>query len=85
MKTTQSYSGGFIHEQYYQLWADYYLKFFDAYEEKGIKFWGVTVQNEPGTGLFGSPINSNAWTASQLVLAPIKFVLNVALNLWVPD
>ncbi|KAG6602798.1 glucosylceramidase [Phytophthora cinnamomi] len=27
--------------------ALYYSKFFDAYKEEGINFWGMTVQNEP--------------------------------------
>lgn len=67
MKTNNKYAGGFLYEEYYQLWADYYLNFFDAYEEEGITFWGVTAQNEPGTGLFGSTINSNSWTPSLLV------------------
>lgn len=31
----------------YDAYARYLIKFFDAYEEKGIKFWGATIQNEP--------------------------------------
>lgn len=31
----------------YGAWARYFSKFFAAYKEEGINFWGVTVQNEP--------------------------------------
>lgn len=53
--------------EYYQLWADYYVKFFEAYEEEGVQFWGVTTQNEPATGLLGGDINCMAWTPSLMV------------------
>lgn len=31
----------------WQVWANYFVKYFRAYAEKGLKFWGVTPQNEP--------------------------------------
>jgi glucosylceramidase len=37
---------------YYQTWANYYLKFFQAYKFFNISFWGVTAQNEPSFGAF---------------------------------
>jgi glucosylceramidase len=39
--------GGKLLPQYYQTWADYYIKFINAYEAHGIPIWGLTVQNEP--------------------------------------
>ncbi len=39
--------GGYLLPEYYQSWADYYVKFIDAYEEAGVDIWGLTVQNEP--------------------------------------
>jgi glucosylceramidase len=39
--------GGKLKPQYYQTWADYYVKFFKAYEAEGIPLWGTTIQNEP--------------------------------------
>lgn len=39
--------GGKLLPEYNQAWADYYVKFFEAYKEEGIEFWGLTVQNEP--------------------------------------
>ncbi|KAE9551949.1 hypothetical protein FO519_004850 [Halicephalobus sp. NKZ332] len=32
---------------YYQAFALYYYKFFEAYHQQGIDFWGLTVLNEP--------------------------------------
>lgn len=48
MKTNNNMlQGGKLKPEYYSSWANYYIKFFDAYAEEGISFWGLTVQNEP--------------------------------------
>ena len=39
--------GGKLKPDYYQSWANYYVKFINAYEAEGIPVWGLTVQNEP--------------------------------------
>jgi len=39
--------GGRLENQYYQTWADYYIKFIQEYEKRGINVWGLTIQNEP--------------------------------------
>ncbi len=39
--------GGKLKPEYYQTWADYFIKFVQAYEQIGIPIWGLTVQNEP--------------------------------------
>jgi glucosylceramidase len=39
--------GGKLLPEYYQTWADYFVKFIGAYEAEGIPVWGVTIQNEP--------------------------------------
>jgi glucosylceramidase len=39
--------GGKLKSEYRQAWADYFVKFIEAYEQNGIPIWGVTVQNEP--------------------------------------
>lgn len=59
--------GGFLKTKYYQYWADYLIKFFDEYEKRGIKFWAVTTQNEPASGLLNAKINCMAWFPYQLV------------------
>ncbi|MDE1191970.1 MAG: glycoside hydrolase family 30 protein [Arachidicoccus sp.] len=39
--------GGKLKKEYYQTWANYFVKFIQAYKVAGINIWGVTVQNEP--------------------------------------
>jgi glucosylceramidase len=39
--------GGKLLPEYYQTWADYFVRFIKAYEDQGIPVWGLTVQNEP--------------------------------------
>jgi len=48
MKTNNNMlQGGKLKPEYYQPWANYYVKFIKAYEEEGIPLWGLTIQNEP--------------------------------------
>jgi len=39
--------GGKLLPEFYQSWANYYVKFINAYQKEGIPVWGLTVQNEP--------------------------------------
>jgi len=39
--------GGKLKPEYFQTWADYFVKYVQAYEAHGIPLWGLTVQNEP--------------------------------------
>ena len=39
--------GGKLLPEYYQSWANYYVKFIKEYQKQGIPIWGITVQNEP--------------------------------------
>ncbi|MDD5570858.1 MAG: glycoside hydrolase family 30 protein [Bacteroidales bacterium] len=39
--------GGKLKPEYYQAWANYFVKFIKEYEKAGIAIWGLTVQNEP--------------------------------------
>ena len=39
--------GGKLKPEFYDSWANYYVKFIQAYEKLGIPIWGLTVQNEP--------------------------------------
>ncbi|XP_050308224.1 lysosomal acid glucosylceramidase-like [Anthonomus grandis grandis] len=67
MKTNDAYSGkGKVQTKYLELWAQYFLKFFDAYAENDISFWGVTTQNEPENGITGIVIPNNGFTAPEM-------------------
>jgi glucosylceramidase len=39
--------GGKLLPQFRQPWANYFVKFIEAYEKEGIPVWGISVQNEP--------------------------------------
>lgn len=48
MKTNNNMlQGGKLLPEYRQSWANYYVKFIEAYEAEGIPVWGLTIQNEP--------------------------------------
>jgi glucosylceramidase len=48
MKTNNNMlDGGKLKPEYFQSWADYFVKFIHEYQQEGLPMWGVTVQNEP--------------------------------------
>ena len=48
MKTNgQMNRGGKLKAEYYDLWAEYYVKFIKAYQAEGVQITLATVQNEP--------------------------------------
>ncbi len=48
MKTNNSMlQGGKLKPEFAQSWANYYVKFIQAYEKEGIPIWGISLQNEP--------------------------------------
>ena len=48
MKSNNSMlKGGKLLPEYRDAWANYYVKFVQAYEKAGVPIWGLSVQNEP--------------------------------------
>ncbi len=48
MKSNKSMlQGGKLLPEFYQPWANYYVKYIRAIEKEGIPIWGLTIQNEP--------------------------------------
>lgn len=47
MKDNNSLKGGSLKPEYYQAFADYFVKYLKGYEAEGIKIDAVTLQNEP--------------------------------------
>lgn len=48
MKTNNNMlQGGSLKPEFYQAWANYFVKFIKAYEKEGIPIWGLSIQNEP--------------------------------------
>jgi len=40
-------TGGSLKEEYISTYADYFVKYLDAYKEEGVNIWGLTPVNEP--------------------------------------
>lgn len=47
MKTNGEWFGGELKKEYYQTWANYFVKYLEEYKKEGIDIWGFTVENEP--------------------------------------
>jgi glucosylceramidase len=47
MKTSDLLGSGTLLPQYYSAWAQYFVKFVQAYKAQGVPVWAVTMQNEP--------------------------------------
>lgn len=64
MKDKQIWSNGYtvLREEYYQVFANYMLKFFEEYQKQGVEFWGLTTGNEPVNGFRKTFVNCMAWT-----------------------
>lgn len=54
MKDNQEYVGGALLPEYQQVYANYLVKYLEAYKAKGVDIWGMTPVNEP----YG---NGNNW------------------------
>jgi glucosylceramidase len=63
MKTNNSLNGGSLQTQYYAVYAQYFVKFVQAYEAAGISIDTVTLQNEPQHA--SSTIPSMSMTATE--------------------
>lgn len=48
MKSTGTMIGGHLLPEWYPVYAQYFVRFIQAYEAEGIPIYAVTVQNEPG-------------------------------------
>ncbi|XP_060866728.1 lysosomal acid glucosylceramidase-like [Metopolophium dirhodum] len=64
MKTNNDYSGiGFLKPTFMETWAEYHLKFLDAYSKQNLTFWALTTGNEPLNGIVPvNRFNSMGWT-----------------------
>lgn len=85
MKTNNRLNGrgwlkGDTQGKYYRTWANYYVKFLQAYQKESIDFWGLTTGNEPINGFMSHfAFNCLGFTpASQRDF--VKYHLGPALN-----
>ncbi|KAK4292063.1 hypothetical protein Pmani_035140 [Petrolisthes manimaculis] len=63
MKESGSFFGsGSILKEMWEPYANYFIKFLQAYEAEGAPMWGVTMQDEPLAGLKDSSWNNCYWS-----------------------
>lgn len=75
--TNGKYVYGELKESMYQVWANYFLKFLDAYKKEGIEFWAMSAGNEPSLAHLPYDIPSIGWTnETQVSLKFCLYVLN---------
>lgn len=65
MRHTNGYT--ILKKPYYQVYANYYKKFYDEYAKHGVKFWGTTTQNEESGGYATPWIWATFWIPRDLV------------------
>ncbi|MBM3845205.1 MAG: glycosyl hydrolase [Verrucomicrobia bacterium] len=63
MKTNRKYGGGFLRRECHPYFAEYLVRFIEAYRAEGIPIHALTIQNEPEFG--PEPYPSCLWTAEQ--------------------
>ena len=77
MKTNGSMVHGGLKPEFRQLWANYFIKFLQAYKQHHILFWGLTVQNEPvDFGYLGTTLFQNWQTMFSTEIEEGDFVKN---------
>lgn len=50
MKTNKSMKGGRLREDCYEAFAQYFVKYIQSYQEKGLDIYAITTQTVPGFG-----------------------------------
>lgn len=64
MKTQATWTGkSILRREYWQTWANYFVKYFQAYEKNNFKFWALTPQNEPRVAFSTIRIPNMGWEA----------------------
>ena len=72
MKDNNSWVGGRLKPECQAAWASYLVKYFDAYKNHGIEFWGMTIENEPLGN--GENWESMHYTASEMHAFTTQFL-----------
>ena len=69
MKTNNKYYGnGFIKKEFYQTWADYFVRFLEEYYKNGVPIWGITTQNEPSMAVLKlKDLPTVGWSSTNMV------------------
>ncbi|XP_053632510.1 lysosomal acid glucosylceramidase [Cherax quadricarinatus] len=67
MKSNGAVNGsGVLIREFFQPYANYIVKFVEAYEAEGVELWGLTPANEPLGGLIDWDINTCGWSSESI-------------------
>jgi len=89
MKTGGSLCGGYMRREYVEVYAEYFVKFIEAYRSHGIRIAAVTPQNEPETQQ-SAKMTACAWhpdTEAEFVIALKRRLAEHSLDveIWLYD
>ncbi|WP_440905915.1 glycoside hydrolase family 30 beta sandwich domain-containing protein [Catenovulum sp. SX2] len=65
MKDNESFAGGSLRIEFYQSYANYWLAFMQAYQNRGIEFTSISLQNQPH---LADDFPSMLWTSDDYLL-----------------
>lgn len=88
MKTSGSLIGGSLNNEYYRTYADYFVKFIQAYEAAGLPVDAVTPQNEPHhvpanyPGMRMEAVQQTEWIKNDLGPTLAKAGLDTKIVIW---
>ncbi len=88
MKTSGSICGGTLKDGMYQVLAQYYRKFIQAYQTQGIPIYAMTLQNEPGISREDMPSMQLSYQQEINLVKALKteFSANaITTKLWIYD
>jgi glucosylceramidase len=89
MKTNNTWNGGSLLKEHYSTFADYIVKYIEAYKAEGIDIWGITPTNEPLGN--GSNWESLHFTATEMAdwigndLGPAFEKAGISAGIWAYD
>ena len=73
MKTNNHWNGGELKKEYYSVFADYFVKYIEAYRQEGVEIWGLTPTNEP----LG---NNSSWESVHFTAEEMRYFIGEHLG-----
>jgi len=89
MKTNNTWNGGELKKEHYPTFANYIVKYIEAYRKEGIDIWGITPVNEPlGNGSNWESMHFTSKTMSDFIggdLGPAFEKAGLDVKIWAYD
>ncbi|MAH27078.1 MAG: glycosyl hydrolase family 30 [Opitutae bacterium] len=89
MKTNNHWNGGELKKEYYSVFADYFVKYIQAYAKEGVDIWGLTPTNEPlGNNSSWESVHFSAEEMREFIgehLGPTLDAAGLDMSIWAFD